>query len=156
MVKDHSDSKRGRKKEGRNVLFKNTLNTFYLWLYGVRHMVKDHSDSERWNLLPPHGLLFLIRSKGSFICIIPHTTTFVTPEIAQWVHHEGSIQRPITPWVDALTTELHLALGHQIDPSSDWSLWWTYWTISCSSHYFTTGVTNACLWDIAHKRYLFI
>ena len=43
--------------------------------------------------------------------------TFVTPfvehllklEIAQWVHHEGSIWRPITPWVNALTMELHLA-----------------------------------------------
>ena len=23
---------------------------FYLWLYGVTHMVKDHSDSERGNL----------------------------------------------------------------------------------------------------------
>ena len=34
------------RKEG-NVLFNNTLNTFYLRLYGVRHMVKDHSDSER-------------------------------------------------------------------------------------------------------------
>ena len=33
-------------KEG-NVLFNNALNTFYLRLYGVRHMVKDHSDSER-------------------------------------------------------------------------------------------------------------
>ena len=33
-------------------------------------MVKDHSDSERVNLLPPHGLLFPISSKGSFICII--------------------------------------------------------------------------------------
>ena len=32
-------------KEG-NVLFNNELNTFYLRLYGVRHMVKDHSDSE--------------------------------------------------------------------------------------------------------------
>ena len=29
-----------------NILFNNTLNTFYLWLYGVGHMVKDHSDSE--------------------------------------------------------------------------------------------------------------
>ena len=45
MVKDHSDSERA-KKEG-NVLFNNTLNTFYLRLYGIRHMVKDHSDSER-------------------------------------------------------------------------------------------------------------
>ena len=28
----------------RNVLFNDALNTFYLRLYGVRHMVKDHSD----------------------------------------------------------------------------------------------------------------
>ena len=57
-------------KEG-NVLFNDTLNTFYLRLYGVRHMVKDHSDSEKGNPLPPHRLLFLINSKGSFICTIP-------------------------------------------------------------------------------------
>ena len=62
---------RGGYKEG-NVLFKDTLNTFYLRLYGVRHMVKDHSDSERGNPLSPHGLLFPISSKGSFI-IIPQT-----------------------------------------------------------------------------------
>ena len=44
MVKDHSESERGR-KEG-NVLFNDTLNTFYLRLYGIRHMVKDHSERE--------------------------------------------------------------------------------------------------------------
>ena len=27
-----------------NVLFNDALNTFYLQLYGVGHMVKDHSD----------------------------------------------------------------------------------------------------------------
>ena len=44
-----------------------TLNTFYIWLYGVRYMVKDHSDSMRGKqLVPLHGLLFLISSKGSF------------------------------------------------------------------------------------------
>ena len=87
----------------RNVLFNDTLNTFYLQLYGVRHTVKDDAHSERGNLLLPHGLLFSISSKGSFICINP--TAFVTPvmehwlerEIAQWVHHEGSIRRPIAP-----------------------------------------------------------
>ena len=57
------------RKEG-NVLFNDALNTFYLRLYGIRHMVKDHSDSERENPLPP---LFLISSKVSFICIIPQT-----------------------------------------------------------------------------------
>ena len=30
-------------------------------------------------------------------------------EIAQWIHHEELIWRPITPWANALTTELHLA-----------------------------------------------
>ena len=61
-----------REKE-RNVLFNDALNTFYLLLYGVRHMVKDHSDSEKGNPLPPHRLLFPINSKGSFICTIPQT-----------------------------------------------------------------------------------
>ena len=58
------------RKEG-NVLFNDAVNTFYLWLYGVRYMLKDHTDSKRGNPLLPHGLLFLISSKGSFICIIP-------------------------------------------------------------------------------------
>ena len=61
-----------RRKEG-NVLCNDALNTFYLRLYGVTHVVKDYSDSERGNPLPPHGILFSISSKGSFICIIPHT-----------------------------------------------------------------------------------
>ena len=64
-------NKEGR-KEG-NVLFNEALKTFYLRLYGVRHMVKDHSDSEKGNPLPPHRLLFPINSKGSFICTIPQT-----------------------------------------------------------------------------------
>ena len=59
-------------KEG-DVLFNDTLNTFYLRLYGVRHMVKDHSESERENQLPPNGLLFLISSNGSVIYTIPQT-----------------------------------------------------------------------------------
>ena len=43
------------RKEG-NVLFNDALNTFYLRLYGITHMIKDYSDSERGNPLPPHGL----------------------------------------------------------------------------------------------------
>ena len=56
-----------------NVLFNDALNTFYLRLYGVRHMVEDHSDSKRGNPLPPHRLLFPISSKWYFICTIPQT-----------------------------------------------------------------------------------
>ena len=39
------------RKEG-SVLFSDALNTFYLRLYGVRHVVKDHSDSESYISLP--------------------------------------------------------------------------------------------------------
>ena len=38
---------RKERERERNVIFKDALNTFYLRLYGVRHMVKDHSDSEK-------------------------------------------------------------------------------------------------------------
>ena len=79
-------------RERRNVLFKDALNTFYLQLYGVGHMVKYHSDSDRGNPLLPHGLLFPISSKGSFICIISdritHTTAFVTPVVEHWLERE--------------------------------------------------------------------
>ena len=63
----------GKGGRERNVLFNDELNTFYLRLYDVRHMVKDHSDSEKGNPLPPHRLLLSINSKGSFICTIPQT-----------------------------------------------------------------------------------
>ena len=62
-----------KKRNDGNILFNDTLSTFYLRLYGITHMVKDHSDSERGNLLLPHGLLFLISSNGSFICTIQQT-----------------------------------------------------------------------------------
>ena len=46
-------------------------------------MVKDHSD--RGNLLPLHGLLFLIAARFVFICTIPiriaYTTAFLTPVV---------------------------------------------------------------------------
>ena len=105
--------KAGR-KEG-NYLFKDTLNKFYLRLCCVGHMIKDHSDSERENPMQPlHGLLFLLAARVLFIHHptdrTTHTTAFVTPimehwlewELAQWVHHEGLIWRPITSWADDL------------------------------------------------------
>ena len=72
------------RKEG-NVLFNDALNTFYLWLYGVGHMVKYHSDSERGNPLPPHEL-----QQGFFYMHHPtdriaHTMAFVTPVIEHWL-----------------------------------------------------------------------
>ena len=62
--------------EGRKEIFylmTHSTHLIFLRLYGIGHMVKDHSDSERGNPLLPHGLLFPINSKGSFICTIPQT-----------------------------------------------------------------------------------
>ena len=113
------------RKEGRkegNVLFNDALNTFYLQLYGVEHMVKDHSDSERGNPLPSHRLLFPISSKGYFICpshrqdSTYHGLCYAsrgalagTRNSSMGPPHEGSIRRSIAPWANALTTELHTA-----------------------------------------------
>ena len=62
------------RKEG-NVLFNDTLNTFYLWLYGVGHMVKDHSDSERGNQPVLHD--FCNKSRGMCypVCGMVHIKT---------------------------------------------------------------------------------
>ena len=64
--------KKGRKEMF--VLFNNALNTFYLRLYGVTHMVKDHLYRERENLLSSvNRFLSPISSKGSFIYTISQT-----------------------------------------------------------------------------------
>ena len=55
----------GTKEE--NVLFNDALNTFYLWLYGIKHMVKYHSAKEETSC-HRNGLLLPISSKLSFIC----------------------------------------------------------------------------------------
>ena len=68
---------------------------------------------------------------------IIHTTAFGTPvvehwlgrEIAQWVHHEGSIRWLIAPWVNALTTELH------------WHIILTFFHNNCC-------IVNALLYDL--------
>ena len=113
----HSESGLCHFQEGRkegNVLFNDALNTFYLRLYGVGHMIKDHSDFERENPLPPHRLLLVYvpsHRQDSTACRGAQER-----DIAQWVHHEGSIRRPIAQWVNALTTELSLSVSfiHQL------------------------------------------
>ena len=75
-----------------------THSTHFIYGYMASDMVKDHSDSEKGNPLPPHRLLLLINSKGSFICTIPdkitHTTAFVTPVVEHW------LEREIAQWVN--------------------------------------------------------
>ena len=67
-------------------------------------MVKDHSDSEREKPAAATWAILSDKQQGFFYMHHMHKW-----EIAQWVHHEGSIWWPIAPWANALTTELHLA-----------------------------------------------
>ena len=80
---------RNRREEG-NVLFNDALNTFYLRLYGIGHMVKDHSDSERvkpaaatWATLSDQQQSFFYMHHPTDR--IAHTTAFVTPVVEHWL-----------------------------------------------------------------------
>ena len=84
------------RKEG-NVLFNNALNTFYLQLYGVEHMVKDHSNSERGNpLLQARVLLYAPshRQDSTYhsLCYISCGALAGTRNSSMGPPHEGSIR----------------------------------------------------------------
>ena len=96
-------------KEG-SVLFNDALNTFYLRLYGVTHMVKDHSDSERGTLcchmdysfrLAARVLLYASshRQDNTYhsLCYTSRGALAGTRNSSMGPPHEGSIQRPIAP-----------------------------------------------------------
>ena len=96
---DDTDQRKEGWKEGKVLL--NALNTFYLRLYDIGHMVKDHSDSERGNLLPPHRLRFPINSKGSFICTIPQTGLHIPQPLLHQSWSTGWNEKYLngsTPW----------------------------------------------------------
>ena len=84
------------------------------FIYGVRHMVKDHSDSERGIPLPPHGILFLISSKGRlYASSNRQDNTYpglcYTSRRALAGTRNSSMGPPIALQAKALTTELHLS-----------------------------------------------
>ena len=80
-------------------------------------MVKNHTDKERkpatatWATLSDwqQGVFYMHHPTYR----MTHTTAFGTPvvehwlerEIAEWVHHEGSIRRPIAPLRDDVFCE---------------------------------------------------
>ena len=109
-------------------------------------MAKDHSDIDRWNPL----LLFSISNNGSVICTIPvriaHAMIFLTPvveqrlewEIAQWVHHEGSIWQPTAPGGDALP--LNYVSIHNLDNGTVHFWWFLYY---CALRYILVDTTIA-------------
>ena len=114
------------KKEG-NVLFNDTLNTFYLRLYDVKHMVKDHS-SKRGNLLQTHGLLFPISSKGSFIYAPSHRQDNAYHDLCYTSHGALAEMRNSSmgpPWRIDLMTHWTM-IEHSYHRATSHSCW--YWT----------------------------
>ena len=111
---------KNRIKEGN--LFNNALNTFYLRLYGAIHMVKDNSDFEGGTHCRHMGYSFRLAGRVLLyasshrqddiyhsLCYTSRGALVGTRNSSMGPPHEGSTQRPIAPWANALTTELHLA-----------------------------------------------
>ena len=79
-------------------------------------MVKYHTDSERGNLLPPHGLLFPINSKGSFICTF-HTQGNTYHSLCYTSREALAGRRNIhgsTPWRIDLTTHCTMSIRRNV------------------------------------------
>ena len=79
------------------IRYNDALNRFSLRLYGVEHMVKDIGYSFRLAArvllyAPPH------RQDSTYHGLFtPVVEDWLEREIAQWVHHEGSIRRLNAP-----------------------------------------------------------
>ena len=90
------------RKEG-NALFNDALNTFYLRLYVVKHMVKDHSDSEMGYSfrLTARVLLYAPshRQDSTYhgLCYTSRGALAGTRNSSMGPTEEGSIRRPIAP-----------------------------------------------------------
>ena len=92
--KNYSDDNNDNDRKEGYVLFNDALNTFYLRLYGVRHMVKDYSNSETVKPAAATWVTLSDYSKSSFICTIPQAGyTFATPVVEHW------LEREIAQWV---------------------------------------------------------
>ena len=114
LTEDYGTSWKEGRKEG-NVLFNDALNTFSygymtsdIWYRTTQIARKEtrcrHMGYSFWLA----AIVFYVHQPKDRIA---HTNAFVTPvvehwmeqEIAQWIHHEGSIRRPIAPWVNRFT-----------------------------------------------------
>ena len=56
------------------------LNTFYLQLYGIKHMINDHSDREETHCRHYLGYSFQLATDR-----IAHITAFLIPVVEHWL-----------------------------------------------------------------------
>ena len=96
-------------KQG-NVLFNDALNTFYLWLYGVRHMLRTIPIVRKETRCRHIGYSFRLtarvllyapsyRQDSTYhgICYTSRGALAGTRNSSMGPPHEGSIRRPIAP-----------------------------------------------------------
>ena len=82
----HRQAHTQMKKEGMIYLMMHS--THFIQTYG------KEPDSKRGNLLlPPHGLLLSISSKGSFICTIPQTGKYIPQLLLHQLWSTGCIKQ---------------------------------------------------------------
>ena len=106
------------RKEG-NVLFNDALNTFYLRLYGVGHMVKDHQIAREETRCRHMGYSFRLaarvllyasshRQDNTYhgLCDTSRGAPAGTSNSSMGPPHEGSIRRPIALPDDTMTTKV--------------------------------------------------
>ena len=108
-----------KQKEG-NALFNDALNTFYLRLYGVGHMIKDHSDSMREETHCHHmGITARVllyapshRQDSTYhsFCYTSRGTLAGTRNSSMGPPHEGSIRRPITHHEQTFLPQSYISL----------------------------------------------
>ena len=104
------DSVTMERERERNVLFNDALNTFYLRLYGVRHMVKDHSNNEKETRCRHIGYSYRLaarvllyapshRQDNTYhdLCYTSRGALVGTRNSSMGPPHEGSIRRPTAP-----------------------------------------------------------
>ena len=109
-----SRNNRAKKRE-RNVLFNDALNTFYLRLYGVRHMVKTILIVRKETRCSHIGYSYRLaarvllyapshRQDNTYhgLCYTSRGALAGTRNSSMGPPHEGSIRRPIAPWANAL------------------------------------------------------
>ena len=120
------------------VLFNNALNTFYLWLYGVRHMVKDHSDSERGNRCRHIGYSFRLaarvllyasshRQDNTYhgLCYTSRGALAGTRNSSMGSPHEGSILKLFNARTNAIRT-FSLRIEQFLFPSLTFQTFWKH------------------------------
>ena len=106
------------RKEG-NVLFNDALNTFYLRLYGVGHMVKDHQIAREETRCRHMGYSFRLaarvllyasshRQDNTYhgLCYTSRGAPAGTRNSSMGPAHEGSIRRPIALPDDTMTPKV--------------------------------------------------